>query len=358
MARSLRGGVATGILLFTALGCSLAGPKTVRVGRGLWNTAVQQTDNEQLLLNLVRLRYSDTPFFLEVTSVSTNFTFTSRGDAGVLLPSGGSSLFNLGASAEIAENPTITYTPVDGEQFVREVLSPIDMPTLLLLFNSGWGAERIVRVCVQSINGIPNAPTGSGPTPAEAPVYQEFKRGVRMLAPLNRRGALQLGITEDEDVLLKIDPSVRDAPELRELRRIFGPSPDTFEYEFTDDVKEAGPGTLVLVTRSVMSSLFYLSHNVDAPAEHVEAGKVTISQDPAGDPFDWDEVSGDLFQIRVAEDDPGDAYVAVQYRGYSYYIEDSDLASKGTFALLHTLFMLQSRGEGVEAPILTLPVSR
>jgi hypothetical protein len=39
------------------------------------NSAFQQTNDEQLLLNLVRLRYRDTPAFLEVSSISSQTRF-------------------------------------------------------------------------------------------------------------------------------------------------------------------------------------------------------------------------------------------------------------------------------------------
>ena len=37
------------------------------------NDAIRKTHLEQLLLNIVRLRYSETPFFLQLSSISTTF---------------------------------------------------------------------------------------------------------------------------------------------------------------------------------------------------------------------------------------------------------------------------------------------
>ena len=52
------------------------------------------------------------------------------------------------------------------------------------------------------------------------------------------------------------------------------------------------------------------------------------------------------------------AYVAVQHRGWWFYVADSDQSSKATFSFVNILFSLQAeRGKGT-SPLLTLPVGR
>ncbi len=48
------------------------GPKALRSGRPRYNTALANTDNSELLLNFVRLKYNELPYFLEVTSISSS----------------------------------------------------------------------------------------------------------------------------------------------------------------------------------------------------------------------------------------------------------------------------------------------
>ena len=57
-------------------GCKSVGPRTIQGARFNYNEAIAHSWNQQLLLNLVRLRYRDTPFFLEVNSVSTQYSIT------------------------------------------------------------------------------------------------------------------------------------------------------------------------------------------------------------------------------------------------------------------------------------------
>jgi hypothetical protein len=74
--------------------------------------------------------------------------------------------------------------------------------------------------------------------------------------------------------------------------------------------------------------------------------------------FDWGEVTGGLMDIRSSKQQPSNAYVAIDYRGSWFYIDDSDLTSKSTFSLLMQLFALQAGEVKSTVPILTLPVSR
>ena len=61
------------VLIFVG-GCSQLGPKVLTSGRPLYNIAVQETEAQQLLLNIVRQRYRDPVLFLDVTSISSGFS--------------------------------------------------------------------------------------------------------------------------------------------------------------------------------------------------------------------------------------------------------------------------------------------
>ena len=79
----------------------MIGPHALRTGRGAYNSVLQQTSNEQLLLNLVRMRYCDTPAFFEVVGVTTSFDQEAT----------------LGSSATIPEFAANTYGVSGGLRF-------------------------------------------------------------------------------------------------------------------------------------------------------------------------------------------------------------------------------------------------
>ena len=67
-----------GLILFFSLlviSCSQFGPDFMKAGRNEYNKVLAQTDDEEILLNLIRLRYADNPTFLKVSSVSTAFNW-------------------------------------------------------------------------------------------------------------------------------------------------------------------------------------------------------------------------------------------------------------------------------------------
>jgi len=84
------------------------------------------------------------------------------------------------------------------------------------------------------------------------------------------------------------------------------------------------------------------------------AGRVTVTRDAAGRPFDWQLVTEGLLAIKSSPERPENAAVAVNYRNSWFYIDDSDLDSKSTFSLLGQIYQLQAGSakragpEGVE----------
>jgi hypothetical protein len=126
--------------------CEALGPKSIRAGRTDYNSVINKTDVEQLLLNIVRMHASDRPYFLEIASI----TSTSELEAGI----GAEGTFDGGhtytgsGTLKYSQRPTIIYQPLTGDKFVRQLLEPIDLNTILLLRRSfkrsgtdsaGWG---------------------------------------------------------------------------------------------------------------------------------------------------------------------------------------------------------------------------
>ena len=59
--------------------------------------------------------------------------------------------------------------------------------------------------------------------------------------------------------------------------------------------------------------------------------------------------------VESSRDKPKDPFLAVKYRDYWFYIEDTDFRSKRMFSfLLFLLSLAEGGGEGL-APVLTLP---
>jgi hypothetical protein len=356
--------VPAGVLLLLT-SCAQLGPDLVRAGRNDYNIVLQQTEDEEVILNLVRVRYGDRPLFFDVSSVSTSFTWSQNAAAsGTLLEYGGTELArnNLSVRGDLqyTERPTITYTPLGGKDFVKSVLTPADLDTLILLSNSGWSIERLLRLMANRMNGLPNAPRASGPTPDDPPTYEKFVRAAKLMRQLQKRGMLRLGYQQIEDEpipVMVIDKDARTFAETQTLKDLLGLAieKDTFIIDVRGD--RPRPESLGIDLRSLLGTFFFASHGVEVPADDLKMGRAMTTQDQSGKPFDWSLVVGDLISIRSQSKMPGNAQVAIKYRGSWFYIDDSDLNTKYSFLLLDQLAALLGGKVEKAGPLLTLPVS-
>ena len=389
-------------------GC-VAGPTALRASRLNYNRAIQETTNEQLLLNLVRLKYRDVPFFLEVSSVSAQFIYQGSLDGAITFNENigpnprNPDVYGIGAGLGYSEKPTISYAPLQGEDFVERLLSPLSIDTILLLARSGWSLDRVLRMTVQRINHLDNASNASSPTPLLAPTFEDFRQMAHLLRQLQMNRAIEIGYRTtqrrmsdtvgvngitlqdtlsalqsgyhiertDDDTgyvlaksittpVLTIAPEWMDSTEVGELIDMLGLKPGRSQYDLTaaaGDLQRSAPfDSVILETRSLMGVLFYLSHGIEVPPSHAKRGLVTRTIDEHSEPFDWAGVTGDLLRIRSQATKPAHAAVATYYRGTWFYIDDAELNSKSTFALLSQLFALKAGVEQHEGPVLTLPV--
>lgn len=361
----MSGKILSSILLFILLmaGCARIGPGIIQAGGNDYNIAMQNTRDEQMLLNLVRLKYRDTPFFLEIGSVSSQFKLTSEASLSASfseqqIPEAA----GLGAKLNFVEQPTITYTPLQGNEFVERLLTPVSLDKILLLTNSGWSISRVLRLCAKQINQLPNAPSASGPTPEHAPEFKDFKQLAALLRNMQEKNLVRLGYTDTgkrtKPVLMITQAGSAD-PDVNRFRALLDLNESVNTYPLiTGNSQQKSPHAIYITTRSLLGIMSYLSHSVRVPSRDERLGTVTLTHDDQGKNFDWNELTNGLFSVETADRDPTLASVSTHYRSVWFYIDDRDLDSKSTFSLLTQLFSLQAgNAEGI-APVLTLPVGQ
>jgi len=362
---------------FSALVCLTACQVPSRVamdgagGRTAYNTAIQTTNGQQMLLNLVRLRYVDIPFFLDVSGVTTQFTYKTLASATVPIPGfSEDNPFLFGGELLWQDQPTISYAPLEGQAFSERLLRPIDLHTIQQLVYSGWEIDRIFRIMIQNFDELYNAPETSGPLPEHVPKYQLFNEAVDIFRYYQSRGELQLGIKfarhktddkeKDEDgkretsLQLAIPDDGPKAHRLLELlpnaHRVGNRIGVSLDLGFNQS------GRIGLMPRSILSCMYYLSQSVEVPDCHLECGVVKKTSGEEGECFDWCSVLSQLLTVHCSFMPPKNAYIAVKYRKYWYYIDDCDLTSKKTFVLLLQLYNLHAEERKTVGPILTLPI--
>src|SRR5690606_3118370 len=128
-------------------------------GRAAYNDVINATEDQQILGLIVRMRYDETFGLLSVSSVTASLSIgatvggnvgvgSSAGYAGNLVP------FSVGGSYE--ENPTISYLPLRGEDFIERMLAPVGAEQTLLLSRLSTRDVEVLRLLVRRVNGIPN----------------------------------------------------------------------------------------------------------------------------------------------------------------------------------------------------------
>lgn len=62
----------------------------------------------------------------------------------------------MGTSGRYTDRPTITYTPLTGEKFLESFLTPLPPVNVFSLMQSGYAADFLLELCLDSFNGLDN----------------------------------------------------------------------------------------------------------------------------------------------------------------------------------------------------------
>ena len=158
----------------------------------------------------------------------------------------------------------------------------------MLLNHSGWSTERLFRLAVQRANGLRNAVTASGPTPAQAPEFAEFAAFAKDPRALQLEDALLLGRkgTGDAAVLtLAVTADGAALPAFRSLQKLLGLQEGKVAYPLRAGAQAGTGEEIVIQTRSLNGVLYFLANGVAVPEAHRNAGLVVTTRDAAGRPF-------------------------------------------------------------------------
>ena len=257
MTTFLRVGLLGGLLCFTGCATRL-GPGSIKASHRPYNDSVIQTLNEQLLLNLVRLKYRDNPYFIEVSSITSQQSLIGTAGSSATVPFPFSSLRSLGVAGavEYSDNPVISFQPLQGEEFLEKLMSPVAMEALLRLSQSGWSVSRVMRIAVEQANYLHNAPTASGPTPVKPPEYEDFKIVTTELRRLQQTNGIDV-VLENDRVAMIFDESRISSAEAVRIRKSLGVDPYNDTILLTSKPSRSrAKNELYLQTRSLVGILF------------------------------------------------------------------------------------------------------
>jgi hypothetical protein len=198
--------VATALCRTGSSGCARIGPKAVPRDRLDYAGAIGDSWKQQTLLNIVKLRYSDFPVFLDINQVIAGYEFNSSTTAGVNASSTSfdnpsPSFLTLGGSVLVQggykDQPTVLYTPSTGSDFITRLMTPIPPSAVLFLLQAGYAADRVMQLTLDSINGINNESRRR--VGAARPADPRFVRLGTLINDMQVSGALEVRILRPKD---------------------------------------------------------------------------------------------------------------------------------------------------------------
>jgi hypothetical protein len=346
------------MLLCFLSGCALVGPSSISTGRADYNEAINKTEDEQMLLALIKERYGETYSLLAVNSVTASVRFSTR--AGIEMGFGPESNYRgeltpFSGGVAYEENPTISYAPIHGESYVRQLMSPIPLETLVLLIRNKIYSASVFTMLADRINDLKNPDFLHSPSARPDPLFERF---VELNAELTQAGVLQwvTDSTEKRAFNLLITGHVPDHSE--KVREYLGLLEIPMPADESSDIllpvylgiKRKGSNGIAISTRSTFDLIQILRGAIDIPQEHAVAG-LTLDYPPAGP-------AGDKIRIHSSEDKPKQATVAVKYRGYWFYVDETDMHTKMFYITVRSLWSISisSAGDQAGTPVLTIPV--
>ncbi len=340
-------------------GCTVVGPKAISSGRLAYNEAIAETNNQQMLMVLVHNRYEEQGSMLAVSSVTANVSVKSSAGfqagfgsdsnyAGNLVPIAGGFVYE--------ENPTISYTPVSGESYLRQFTMPLPLSMVARITRTLTNPEPVFIALLSSVNGIYN-PDFIFDSQDDDPRFERF---AAIMAELTRAHRLHWveNPGSDDSFAIVIDQSAADhkamAKELLDLlglSRLHSNTPQLV-IPVALSLNGAQAGAMGITTRSILDLVEILCAKIDVPQVDIDNG-VVAAYPPVG-------LLGRTLAIHYSQEKPEHAYIKVAHRGGWFYIDERDTVTKRYFKLVGSLWSLaiaNSQADGPAAPVLTVPVS-
>lgn len=267
-------------------------------------------------------------------------------------PGRGDTFASVGATGRYSDRPTITYQPLAGDKFARSLMAPIPVSGFLFLLQSGYPADLVLRICVNSINGLDNDYGGAGNPRAGSPRFRQLMTAMQESQATGGMG-FRVKATKDRQVAVMFirPPSAESAASSRRIRELLGLDESGLEFRVESGSFPEDRNEIAILTRSILQVMIDLASVIDVPAADVAEGRVFSPQRSA----EQQRLFPPLLTVHHGPAAPRDAYVAVPYRNNWYWIDDRDQRSKQILSFLMVMFSLTEGAPSQGAPVVTIP---
>ena len=183
-------------LALTGALCSLTlsgclSPITLTRAVTTYDEAVSEAVSKQLLINIARAHRHQPLHFTGVSNIAATFDFRMNAGATPALTGEASKTLLPVFGGSVAENPTISIVPIEGEEFTKRLLTPFQATQFTLLVRQRFDIDLLLRLMAQELRIKQDGQEVSyRNTPADKPGYEMFRRVVTHLSAIQDQNHL------------------------------------------------------------------------------------------------------------------------------------------------------------------------
>jgi len=237
-----------------------------------------------------------------------------------------------------------------GLKFLRGLMTPIAPKNIFSMLQSGYAADFVLGLTVESLNGLRNRSASAGATGEAEP---EFVRVLQLMREVQLAGAVGMRLQEDKEkdttaVMFfrreNVSPDIMD--KLAEIRRLLKLPEDQHQFKLIYSSAVGGAGELAVGSRSMLQIMLAFASYVDVPESDTKEGRAVPSiQSTTTDPV----------KIKCSKDKPADAFAAVYYHNHWFWVDDRDWRSKRALSTIMFLFTMIEGSGDERLPLVTIP---
>jgi hypothetical protein len=157
-----------------------------------YDSVANDTVSRQLLLNIARAHHNEPLHFTALSNIAATFNFQTT--VGATPPLGGlSGGFTLSPifGTVVAENPTFSIVPIEGEEFTKRLLTPFPESILTMLLRQGADVDLVLRMMAGEYRTQSGGQWVSDYNkPSDRDGYTAFRQIVLHLSTVQDRNAL------------------------------------------------------------------------------------------------------------------------------------------------------------------------
>jgi hypothetical protein len=219
------------------------------------------------------------PLFLNVQQVVQQYTLERSGSITAPGWTGNANLSPAGSVAgRWAESPTITCSPMSGEQFTKSLIRPVHPEELLALIQSGWPVDSVLAVGVRSINGLH---AGSRTAVLKQHGDRDLYRVLSLLKDLQTSDQIGFRVQPTKEGEATVTAfrakgiSEADLERSKKVRELLHLSLDAQEFKLVEATTQKDDKEVAMLTRSMSQILAEAAAGVEVPPSDIEQGRVS-----------------------------------------------------------------------------------